>query len=478
MMKKITLTIIWLLVAGFIHLAAQTKIVTGNVTITPPYSPYIEDYTSLGANKMRVMLLLKDTRRGQYNAKVRISITGAQASLQTRTPVPITLQGGVPLYLSGSDLLPMLKYDNLIFNGIAQEDYLRRKKMPDGEYIIVVEVMDARRESLIVSGIVPLPVSFRLSPPPEPFITRLEYNSTTKSRNLLRINSHNAPIQFEWTPRHAGFAAQYHLKVARVTKDIQDINVAVNSGRMNPIDGGLTQANVMVHTGNALGLQPGERYAFWVEAKNLEGRNLFMNEGRSRIVEFVYGEGCEAPIGLEAKATGPETVEVKFTTTSRAGEYVIQYRKAGAEKWYEKQTFLTTLEINQLEADTEYEFAVFSACGEIKSEPTQSQKIKTEAYALNQVQCGAPPPSYNMDNKAPKDVLAVGDVVKVADFEVKLTTVTGGSGNFSGEGYVVISTFNNVRLKVAFNNITVNTDNRMIAGQMPITKLDFHLLSD
>lgn len=477
-MKKITLLFIYLLAAGWQQLHAQARIVTGNIAVTPPYSPYIEDYTSLGANKMRVMLLLKDTRRRQYNAKVRISITGAQASLQTKRAVPITLQGGVPLYLSGSDLLPMLKYDNLIFKGIAPQDYLRRKKMPDGEYIIGIEVLDARRENLVVSDVVPLPVSFRLSPPPEPFITRLEYNSTTKTRNLLKTNSHNAPIQFEWTPRHAGFAAQYHLRIAKVSKDITDVNVAVNSGRINAIDGGFTQANMMVHTGNALGLQPGERYAFWVEAKNVEGRNLFMNEGRSRVVEFVYGENCQAPINLRLKALGPENVEVGFATTSRAGEYVVQYRKVGAEKWYEKRTFLTTLEIDQLQADTEYEFAVFSACGEIKSEPTQTQKIKTEAYAQNQVQCGAAPPAYNMNNKNPKPTLAQGDVIKVADFEVKLTTVTGGNGQFSGEGYVVVSTFNNARLKVAFKNITVNTDSRMIAGKMPITKLDFHLLND
>jgi len=65
--------------------------------------------------------------------------------------------------------------------------------------------------------------------------------------------------------------------------------------------------------------------------------------------------------------------------------------------------------------------------------------------------------------------LKVGDIINAGDFDVTITKVTGANGTFSGEGAVVVPFLNQVKGRVAFDNITVNNDKRMVKGFMNVT---------
>ena len=103
------------------------------------------------------------------------------------------------------------------------------------------------------------------------------------------------------------------------------------------------------------------------------------------------------------------------------------------------------------------------------SKPTpvvNSQITKTEEEPYHNPHCGEAP-VIDLSNKTPIESLKVGDTIMAGDFPIVLLEVTGSGGTFSGKGSVEIPWISRLlRFAVKFEGIGVNTDKRLISGQI------------
>ena len=80
--------------------------------------------------------------------------------------------------------------------------------------------------------------------------------------------------------------------------------------------------------------------------------------------------------------------------------------------------------------------------------------------------CGVAP-TIDLSNTTPIETLQVGDTIMAGDFPIVLLEVSGMGGRFSGKGSVEIPYISHaLRFAVEFENITVNTDKRLIDGKI------------
>ena len=80
--------------------------------------------------------------------------------------------------------------------------------------------------------------------------------------------------------------------------------------------------------------------------------------------------------------------------------------------------------------------------------------------------CGVAP-TIDISNTTPIETLQVGDTIMAGDFPIVLLEVSGMGGSFSGKGSVEIPYISHaLRFAVEFENITVNTDKRLIDGKI------------
>ena len=135
-----------------ITLAAQNYPIQATLTIAGPYSLTIEDYIAPNDNRLQLNLWLKDINVAQYPVRLRVTISTGRGQLVTRSdylPAPLYLQGGIPLLLHGYDIASYFDINNLTFQGISKEDYLRTRKLPEGLYRFSVEVLDYYRGTVV-----------------------------------------------------------------------------------------------------------------------------------------------------------------------------------------------------------------------------------------------------------------------------------------------------------------------------------------
>ena len=98
--------------------------------------------------------------------------------------------------------------------------------------------------------------------------------------------------------------------------------------------------------------------------------------------------------------------------------------------------------------------------------PVNSQITKTEEEPYHNPHCGEAP-VIDLSNKTPIESLKVGDTIMAGDFPIVLLEVTGSGGTFSGKGSVEIPWISRLlRFAVEFEGIGVNTDKRLISGQI------------
>ena len=131
---------------------AQVFPIQTNITLAPPYSPYLTDYTSPGSQKLMVQLRANDVTISNYQVKLRITIEGVGITLRTKqnfVTTPITIDGGTPLILYGEDIAHYLHPNNLDFQGLSRRQFEQTGKLPEGVYKFSVEVLDFNRGTVV-----------------------------------------------------------------------------------------------------------------------------------------------------------------------------------------------------------------------------------------------------------------------------------------------------------------------------------------
>lgn len=442
-----------------VHLSAQ---------LVPPYSGYLPDYADPSSEKLKIILQFNDYSIPQYNLRLRIEIKGNGFSLATRPffhPAPISLQPGVPLLLTGSDLAPYLNSANLDFSGLNKNQYEQRMALPEGFYTICVKAYDYYNPSNVqVSAEACTQAWFTLSDPP--FL------------NLPICNSAVAPLTpqnliFQWTPMNNGSpnsAAttdyEFALWEMRPDSSVNANQLVMSTPPVYSVTTGFTSLNYGI-TEPPLNLYM--KYAWRVRAKDLSGRDWFKNDGFSQVCTFIYGTtgnilGNALTLNLSAQGVTHRMGLCTWNTQSLFDHYTLQVRKAGTTNWFIYPNSSGTEKVTNLEPSTDYEAQVRGESGATSGSWSNIGHFRTAAepgYGCNdQTILGNPLQSIPL---SPQKAIA-GLIIQSGQFEITATQLnySGTPGWYSGSG--IAKVFGALPLPVEFSNIYIDDNNTHLQG--------------
>lgn len=96
----------------------------------------------------------------------------------------------------------------------------------------------------------------------------------------------------------------------------------------------------------------------------------------------------------------------------------------------------------------------------------------------NPIICGKELEPFDLSSFTRLLTLSAGDEFTAADFMVTATKVEGGSGNFSGKGYINVPYFNQARINVSFKNIVISSEKQMLDGYIEVDGFGLAILGD
>lgn len=426
-----------------------------------PYTPYLPSYY-MGINeKLKVTLINADMQLPSVTVYLKMKIKSSSFTIETPAEVftgHIELLAGVPVSLSLNDLAVYFRQENMRISG-ARNKFLRTNMLPDNFYQFNFEVYEANTnrqlsnprlgfaQAMIASG--------------EPPILNLPLTGATI------VESNIPSIMFSWTPRHmnsvvSAYGTEYEFTLVEIYDKQVAPEGAFDYSRVLYTE--TIRSSSFIHTAAQPLLIPSMRYAWRVRAVAREGveeANIFKNNGYSPVSWFDYAADCKT---VQTCGAIYENGKVTISWLDvGAMEYTVEYRKKGSNKWHTATVAADACTIYNLQYGQEYEYRIGTRC------------VANDAFQYNEVQgfrvpareekgpnCGILP-DINLSNQTPTRELQSGLPILVGDFPVFVTKMSG-SGRFTGEGYVGIPYLQGAQITVKFENIVVNTDNRLISG--------------
>jgi hypothetical protein len=164
---------LWVVVLCFCANAftfAQNAPVNSQTTWFGPYSIHLVDNLKSASPKLSVTLLLKDLSQTHPKIRLRLHMDGFLHSLQTPKYAQTTIYDitpGIPLRLSNMDLYEYFLPQNLEFGNISKSDYQNNFKIPEDEYQVWFEVVEAYSLTRVSAGEFPAKAWFILNSPPQ-----------------------------------------------------------------------------------------------------------------------------------------------------------------------------------------------------------------------------------------------------------------------------------------------------------------------
>lgn len=446
------------------NLFAQVYPVQVITEITPPYSVYLSDYTTPGTSKLAVNILLTDVSRFNYPVKLRLVIEGESGSITTTPsymPEQIILDGGSPVRLTGDELASYFNPQYLDFKGYSKERFMQTGALPEGIYRIGFQVLDYNK-SIAVSTTGSATAWLVMNDPPI-------FNTPEKNVKLNATEPQN--ILFQWMPRHLGspnsaFNAEYTFQLYEIWPDGRNPNEVVASTQPL-IEVTSTSTTYIYSNTTETALIPGKQYAYRVQARDVEGRDLFRNKGYSEVQMFTYGDPCNVPTQIEATSTSSGRISINWEPSTYNTAFNVQYREAGnAESaWYPKTTFANSITIDNLRPQTRYEYQVQGQCGTISSELSEILSVTTQAKKETKVVCGSEDQSTSITSTRPLTSLLPGDIITCGKFEAQVTKASGGGGKWTGEGFMHVP-FMGVKVRVTFTDVIINDKFQVTKGRI------------
>jgi hypothetical protein len=198
---------------------------------------------------------------------------------------------------------------------------------------------------------------------------------------------------------------------------------------------------------------------------------------------------CTAPLAITTTSVSQDQAKMSWSGAIDNYDYQINYREKNAgSEWYKLVTPREYATISNLKPNTTYEYTVGAACVLGKYTHSTIQELTTMASdAIAFAGCGIKPDPKDLANKTPLPELFPNDVVTAGDFPIVVLKSTGSNGTFSGEGYVslpFLTKFRKLidaadalggekinigkfsRIRITFNNIGINTDFKLISGEI------------
>ncbi|AUC76143.1 fibronectin type III domain-containing protein [Olleya sp. Bg11-27] len=462
-MKRIVLILTFLLIA--FQSIAQTFPVQLTPQVTPPYPVYISEYANTNSlqDKVKLQVILNDLTVNVNQIRLKLYIQGEGIITQSTDFVvgaaPIFLEGGIPLQIGVNELAPYFEFQNL--QGITPNTY--GNALPEGIYQICFEVYDSMTNNVLSAKTCSTIVLFQNEPP----LLNLPFNqSIIQEQNPLNI-------VFQWTPRHINVSnVQYEFSLVEIWDDYVAPQAAFLS--TPPIFQTTVSETTLIYGPTFPQLITGRKYAWNVRAFALDGAEeigVFTNQGHSEIFWFTYQIPCDTPLFPEVEDLSDNHVKLTWQGNSEHIDYTIKYREKNADSdWYQLTTPREYITITSLNLQTAYEYKIQGNCDYGSFGETIIYEFTTlseEASAY--IGCNIEPDPVDLSNQDILPELFVYDIIKAGDFPIVVTAIDQEMSPFSGSGFVVIPWLAFTRAKVEFNNIQVNTDMRLIAGEVKTT---------
>jgi hypothetical protein len=467
-MKRTTLTILLLL--NLLLAFAQSKPVTVLVTLTPPYSPFLNEYASTTSSRLQVTLIVNDSRMINYPVKLQMFVERPGVGIVMRTAEyavipPILLNGGATEVLSGAALSQYFQAQNNVFTGFDQAKYLQTGRIPDGQYRIGFRVVDAQRSDVLLSNLTfSQPGWFLLNDPPQ----------LNLPQNLDEVEVQNIQdVKLEWYPRHVGsmnssFATNYQVELFALR--VPGMNPQQVALSLPPDYTAITNQNYFRLSQDKFLLEPGIQYAWRVKAMGIEDFTLFQNNGYSEVFSFVYGSLCSVPENTDADVKGTDAAEILWDYNQQPSSWEVRFRLKDADDaiWHTRQTNNNSVLLSEiLSPATGYEYQVKAICSNTESEYSSIKSFNTDVFVppVN-FDCGKKDTAGQVTNFTPKMQLKPGDIIYNGKFPVKLTKVDGAASSFNGEGRMRIPMLANIQINMKFTGLKVNEENQVFGGTM------------
>jgi len=441
-----------------LHFAqAQTIYPIRSIATLSGTAPYTLDGFVSQEGKFQVYLFIDDAAINQHAVKLRLTLQSSDVKISTTAaykPAPIFLDGGTMQTLTSLDLAPLFSLNNLNFEGYTKSQYQKAGRLPEGVYRISVDVLDYYRNVVISKSTAAIGMMYLTKAPLLTFpVDKSEVDILTSPQ-----------IRFSWmTYQAANPAAEvvHRFRLWEVKPAGRNANEVTTV--MSPIyEEEVTGASVIINPDQLL-LTQGSWYVWQVQAVDLQNQVIYQNSGKSQVMTFRYGKSCNTPDPRIVKVTNTGA-DIAWDGNLTTRQYKVSYRLAGATEWTTDITTLSAYSFKQLTDNSTYECTVTALCSSEESEPSEILQFKTNR-TVNYA-CGTGEGKFDLSNTEPLASLSRFEEFKAADFIVEANEVTGSDGTFSGTGYVLVPYLSFMKMMVTFKNITINSDHRMISGQI------------
>lgn len=436
-----------------------------NAQLVAPFSCYLSDYANPGEEKLKLLVTFNDFTKPQYNIKLKISVQGQGISINSKSYYfagPFTLEPGIPLEISGSDLYGLLSSQNLDFQGISQAQYEQKKVLPEGYYSVCVTAYDFNNPvPLQVSNAACAQAWMILSDPP--FLNLPLCGSTLTVSNPQQL-------AFSFTQMNMGSpnsaaSTEYAFELWEVRPHGAIANNIVQT--TPPVYTFTTNFTVVNYGITEPPLLTGMEYAWRVRAYDISGRDYFKNNGYSQVCTFIYGNAygqLNIDLNLHAQAVSQRQIKVWWDSLSNFSSYLLEFRKAGGDNWFPATTTQARMRILNLEPATQYEFRVQGISSEFTS--PFSQIVSATTQPMPNYQCGELP-SFAPGTFTPLQQAHAKMFWQVGQFEmqvVHLNNPVSPSGVYSGYGKIRMPFINDVYCE--FKNISVSNEMVVVQGKV------------
>lgn len=490
-MEKIALsfTLVWLRLG---LLLGQPYAVDATLQLRAPVTPYLEDLTQAIPSPLQLTLFLNDDDEQAYPVRLHFSISGQGINIRTPTdisPPPILLDYGIPIQLSGAELIDYFLPEQLEFQGITPIQYSQNGgRLPEGIYNICVQVLDYQRfQGAPISNQSCQVVEMAELQPPQ---ILAPYGAVQKAQaqNLL----------FQWLPQHIGnFPTQYTLRLWEMRPGLSLTQVRQQT--LPIFEQVVGPSTTFLYGLDAPPLLPGTNYLVQVQVEDLLAQHHFTNNGHSELVQFTYGVVAsnntaiapDDPCAIMLAVSKPQSPDftLRWNSIPSTESYLLsvardsQFQEVmpGFEALPTVDTFyrlqglpedgLVYLRVEALTND----------CPPITSNPVSfflgkgCLPLPDEELAYV---CGTATDPTNPSGSNPLiQELQIEDTIRAHDFQVIVQEIQG-RGRFSGEGYVFVPYLEQARVNVEFSNIEVDEYCRLVSGKMEVTGAGLAVISE
>jgi hypothetical protein len=442
--------------------AGSTYPVQVTPMLIPPYSLYLSDYFSGTTERLSLTLTNRDLQQPQVRVKLRLTIACASGLTLTTHPQaifdPIVLDAGVPTRLTMQELAPYFLPARLLTQG-----YMQGGKLTEGNVEFGFEVLEYNTGKVLSQK----NIAFGNIISPKPPKLNLPINN-----DIVTVNEPQQ-LTFQWSPQYFSTG---NVEYEFVIKELMDKTASPQEAFLysREVYRTTATASAINYTMGEPTLEGNKRYAWCVRAvmhEGVETINRFENDGYSPVSVFDMRYDCRPPTDVQA-TTERGTIMLRWLPQPHHLKYVVSYRRTDfdANTWYTKTTTSTFINLSDIAPGQNYTYRVGAYCDDntpVYSAPgTISVPAEDTEFLAN---CGKDP-QIKITNRKPKGRLNVNDIIMAGDFPVTITSVSGGNGTFTGEGWVRIP-YLFANFGVRFSGIGVSEENRLISGQVE-TKYD------